>query len=45
MSEYSRQFANGTKLNNGNDLEWSFRVNTILNENSIATASITVTRL
>ena len=45
MSEYSRQFANGTKLNNGNDLEWSFRVNTILNENGIATASITVTRL
>lgn len=45
MNNYSKQFVNGTKLNNGKDLGWSFTVNDIALINGQYTATIQVTKL
>ena len=45
INNYSKQFVNGTKLNNGKDLGWSFTVNDIALINGQYTATIQVTKL
>ena len=45
MDDYSRQFVNRTKLNNGKDLGWSFTVTDIALVNGQYTATIQVNKL
>ena len=45
ISNFSKQFVKGTKLNNGKDVGWSFTVNDIALVNGQYTATIQVTKI
>ena len=44
MADFSSQFVNGTKMDNGKDLGWEFKVDGIYNSLEGYIADITVTR-
>ena len=44
VETFQKQFVNGTKLNNGKDLEWTFTVDSITTSNGVTSATISFTR-